>query len=223
MSVAFLIDWSLRHRLLVLAASVALLLGGIVSLQRLPLDALPDLSDVQVIVNTEFPGQSPQLVEDQVTYPLAAALLAVPGTRAVRGFSMFGESFVYLIFNDGTDLYWARTRVQEVLAQARGQLPPEAMPRLGPDASGIGWVYQYALRDRSGRLGPERLRALQDFHLKLELQSVPGVSEVGAIGGQARQFQIEVDPARLAAHGVGLEQVAAAVRGANRASGGAPL
>lgn len=223
MSVAFLIDWSLRHRLLVLAASVALLAGGIVSLQRLPLDALPDLSDVQVIVNTEFPGQSPQLVEDQVTYPLAAALLAVPGTRAVRGFSMFGESFVYLIFHDGTDLYWARTRVQEVLAQARGQLPPDAMPRLGPDASGIGWVYQYALRDRTGRLGPEQLRALQDFHLKLELQSVPGVSEVAAIGGQARQFQIEVDPARLAAHGVGLEQVAAAVRGANRASGGAPL
>jgi Cu(I)/Ag(I) efflux system membrane protein CusA/SilA len=223
MNIAALIAWSIRHRFLVLIASLALLAGGSLALGGLPLDALPDLSDVQVIVATEVPGQAPQLVEDQVTYPLAAALLAVPGTRAVRGFSMFGESFVYLVFQDGTDLYWARTRVQEALAQARSQLPADATPRLGPDASGVGWVVEYALRDTSGKLAPDRLRALQDFHLRLELQSVPGVAEVASLGGQSRQFQVEVDPARLVAHGVGIDRVAEAVRLANRAAGGTPV
>lgn len=223
MNIASVIVWSIRHRFFVLLTSFALLIVGVVSLTGLPLDALPDLSDVQVIVATELPGQAPQLVEDQVTYPLAAAMLAVPGTRAVRGFSMFGESFVYLIFKDGTDLYWARARVQEALAQARAQLPQEAVPRLGPDASGVGWVFEYALRDKTGKLSPDRLRAIQDFYLKLELQGVPGVSEVASLGGQSRQFQIEADPARLSAQGVGLERLADAVRGGNRASGGTPV
>ncbi|WP_296000616.1 CusA/CzcA family heavy metal efflux RND transporter [Rugamonas sp.] len=221
--IARIIAWSIRHRLVVLAACLALLLGGLESLTHLSLDALPDLSDVQVIVKTDMPGQSPQLVEDQLTYPLAASLLAVPGTKAVRGFSMFGESYVYIIFKDGTDLYWARSRILESLSQAAGKLPAGVVPTLGPDASGVGWVFEYALVDRSGKTAPDRLRALQDFHLKLELQSVPGVAEVATLGGMGRQFQIEADPARLAAHGVGMDQLAQAVKDANQAGGGAPI
>ncbi|MES2163327.1 MAG: CusA/CzcA family heavy metal efflux RND transporter [Pseudomonadota bacterium] len=221
--IARIIAWSIRHRLAVLAACMLLLLGGVESLTRLSLDALPDLSDVQVIVKTDLPGQAPQVVEDQLTYPLAAALLAVPGTKAVRGFSMFGESYVYVIFKDGTDLYWARTRILESLSQASGRLPPGAAPTLGPDASGVGWVFEYALVDKSGKTPPDRLRALQDFYLKLELQSVPGVAEVATLGGMARQFQVEADPARLAAHGVGMEQLAQAIKDANQSSGGAPI
>lgn len=218
-----IIAWSVRNRLLVLAACVLLLAGGAESLTRLSLDALPDLSDVQVIVKTEMAGQAPQLMEDQVTYPLAAALLAVPGTKAVRGFSMFGESYVYVIFKDGTDLYWARSRILENLSQAGSRLPAGAVPALGPDASGVGWVYEYALVDRSGKIAPDRLRALQDFYLKLELQSVPGVAEVASLGGMARQFQIDADPARMAAHNVGMDQLAQAVRDGNQAGGGAPI
>lgn len=221
--IARIITWSIRNRLLVLAACLALLAGGTLSLTRLSLDALPDLSDVQVIVKTELAGQAPQLVEDQLTYPLAAALLAVPGTKAVRGFSMFGESYVYVIFKDGTDLYWARSRILESLSQATGRLPAGAVPTLGPDASGVGWVFEYALVDKSGNTPPDRLRALQDFYLKLELQSVPGVAEVASLGGMARQFQVDADPARLAAHNVGLEEVAQAVKDANQAGGGAPI
>jgi len=200
-----------------------LLIGGLESLTRLKLDALPDLSDVQVIVRTDLPGQAPQLVEDQLTYPLAASLLAVPGTRAVRGFSMFGESYVYVIFKDGTDLYWARSRILEALSQSAGRLPAGAVPTLGPDASGVGWVYEYALVDKSGKTDPARLRALQDFYLKLELQSVPGVAEVATLGGLARQFQVEADPARLAAHGVTMDQLSQAINDANRSGGGPPL
>jgi Cu(I)/Ag(I) efflux system membrane protein CusA/SilA len=221
--IARVIDWSVRNRLLVLAACLLLLIGGLESLTRLKLDALPDLSDVQVIVRTDLPGQAPQLVEDQLTYPLAASLLAVPGARAVRGFSMFGESYVYVIFKDGTDLYWARSRILETLSQASGRLPAGAVPTLGPDASGVGWVYEYALIDKTGKTDPARLRALQDFYLKLELQSVPGVAEVATLGGMARQFQIEADPARLVAHGVSMEQLAQAVTDANRSGGGVPL
>lgn len=221
--IARVIDWSVRNRLLVLAACLLLLVGGIESLTRLKLDALPDLSDVQVIVRTDLPGQAPQLVEDQLTYPLAASLLAVPGARAVRGFSMFGESYVYVIFKDGTDLYWARSRILETLSQTSGRLPAGAVPTLGPDASGVGWVYEYALVDKSGKTDAARLRALQDFYLKLELQSVPGVAEVATLGGMARQFQVEADPARLAAHGVSMEQLAQAINDANRAGGGAPV
>ena len=221
--IARMIDWSVRNRLIVLALCLLLLIGGVESLFRLKLDALPDLSDVQVIVKTDFPGQSPQLVEDQLTYPLAASLLSVPGTKAVRGFSMFGESYVYVIFKDGTDLYWARSRILESLSQSTGKLPAGVAPTLGPDASGVGWVFEYALVDKSGKTTPAELRALQDFYLKLELQSVPGVAEVATLGGMARQFQVEADPARLAAHGVTMDQLSQAVKDANQAGGGAPL
>lgn len=217
------IDWSIGNRVLVLILAAILTLVGAESLTRLPLDALPDLSDVQVIVKTDYPGQAPQFVEDQLTYPLAASLASVPGTKAVRGFSMFGESFVYVIFKDGTDLYWARSRILENLSQLGPRLPPGVAPQLGPDASGVGWVLQYALVDRSGRTSPAELRALQDFYLKLELQSVPGVAEVASLGGKARQFVVEADPARLAANKLDVGQVAQAVREANQASGGAAI
>lgn len=215
-----LIDWSIANRGVVLAISLLLALVGVDSLRKLPLDALPDLSDVQVIVKTELSGQSPQFIEDQVTYPLAAAMLGVPGSKAVRGFSMFGESYLYVIFKDGTDIYWARSRVLESLAQLAGRLPAGATPTLGPDASGVGWIYEYALVDKSGHTSPDRLRALQDFYLRLELQSVPGVAEVATLGGRARQFQVEVDPSKLAAHKVGMEEIAEAVRNANQSNGG---
>lgn len=215
------IDWSIDNRILVLIFTLIVVLAGAESLTRLPLDALPDLSDVQVIVKTEYPGQAPQFVEDQLTYPLAASLLSVPGTKAVRGFSMFGESFVYVIFKDGTDIYWARSRILENLSQIGKRLPPGVTPQLGPDASGVGWVLQYALVDKSGRSSAAELRALQDFYLKLELQSVDGVAEVASLGGKTRQFQVEVAPSRLAAHKLDMEQVAQALRDANQASGGA--
>ncbi len=215
-----IIDWSIDNRILVLIFSLILVVVGVESLSRLSLDALPDLSDVQVIVKTDFPGQAPQFVEDQLTYPLAASLLSVPGAKAVRGFSMFGESYVYVIFKDGTDIYWARSRILENLSQVSSRLPAGVAPALGPDASGVGWVFEYALVDRTGHTPADQLRALQDFYLKLELQSVPGVAEVASLGGRARQFQVEVDPAKLAAHRVGMEQVAQAIRDANLASGG---
>ncbi|MBI5861538.1 MAG: efflux RND transporter permease subunit [Rhodocyclales bacterium] len=218
-----LIAWSLHNRLLVLVAAVLVAAWGMYSLQRIPLDAIPDLSDVQVIVKTMHPGQSPQIVEDQVTYPLSTALLSVPGSTAVRGFSMFGESYVYVIFKDGTDPYWARSRVLEYLSQMAGRLPSGVSPTLGPDASGVGWVFEYALVDRHHRYDPDQLRAVQDFFLKYELQSLPGVSEVASVGGTVRQFQIEVDPNRLTAYNITLDQVAQAVREANAAGGGSVM
>jgi len=221
--VARLIEWSLRNRGLVLLASLLIAIWGVLSARSIALDAIPDLSDVQVIVKTPYPGQSPQTVEDQIGYPLTRALLSVPKSTAVRGFSMFGESFIYVLFEDGTDPYWARSRVQEYLAQAQMQLPAGVRPTLGPDASGVGWVFQYALVDRANRYDPDRLRAVQDFYLKVELQSVPGVAEVASVGGPVRQFQIEVDPNRLAHYGLSLEQVRAAVRAGNGEGGGAVL
>ena len=221
--VARLIGWSLRNRGLVLLASALLVLGGIQSARQMPLDAIPDLSDTQVIVKAAWPGQSPQSVEDQVTYPLASALLSVPRSTAVRGFSMFGESYLYVIFEDGADPYWARSRVLEYLDQAAARLPAGVSPSLGPDASGVGWVFEYALIDRHHRHDLDELRAVQDFVLKYELQSLPGVAEVASIGGHVRQFQVEVDPDRLAAQGLGFEQVALAVRDANRSGGGSVL
>jgi Cu(I)/Ag(I) efflux system membrane protein CusA/SilA len=218
-----IIKWSINNRLLVLFFCLLLIIGGILSLNQLSLDALPDLSDVQVIVKTELSGKAPQIIEDQVTYPMAAALLAVPGTKAVRGFSMFGESYVYVIFKDGTDIYWARSRILEILSQMNNRLPAGATPTLGPDASGVGWVFEYALVDKSGKTSPDKLRAIQDFYLKLELQSVPGVAEVASLGGKARQFQIEADPARLAANKLNMEQIAQAVKDANQTGGGAPI
>ena len=218
-----LIDWSIRNRLLVLLSCAVLAIWGVIAARHTALDAIPDLADVQVIIKTPFPGQPPQIVEDQITYPLTAALLSVPGTRAVRGFSMFGESFIYVVFRAGVDPYWARSRVLEYLSQATARLPAGVTPSLGPDASSIGWVYQYALVDRSGQHDTFELRALQDFFLKYELQSVPGVAEVASIGGAAKQFQIELDPNRLAAHNLNFERVAEAVRAANQSGGGSVI
>jgi len=217
------IDWSLRHRALVLLAAAALLLGGAQSLRHLSLDAIPDLSEVQVIVATTYAGQPPQVVEDQVTYPIASALLAAPAVSAVRGVSMFGESYLYVIFKDGTDPYWARSRVTEYLGQIASKMPPTVAPALGPDASSVGWVFEYALVDRQHRYEPDRLRALQDFFLKLELQSVPGVAEVASLGGSVRQFQIEASPTRLTGYKLSLDRIAAAVRNANLTAGGSTL
>lgn len=219
--IARVIDWSIRNRLLVIGAAILFALGSMESLSRLTLDALPDLSDVQVIVKSEFPGQAPQFVEDQVTYPLAASLLAVPGAKAVRGFSMFGESYLYVIFKDGTDIYWARSRILENLSQVSARLPPGVVPTLGPDASGVGWVYEYALVDKSNRTSVDQLRAIQDFYLKQALQSVPGVAEIATLGGKAREFQVEVDPAKLIAHNLTMDQVSQAIKGSNQSIGGA--
>ncbi|MFA7387531.1 MAG: efflux RND transporter permease subunit, partial [Thiohalobacteraceae bacterium] len=215
-----IIEWSLDNRVLVLIAALALAVWGVQSARHTPLDAIPDLSDTQVIVKTAYPGQTPQLVEDQVTYPLASALLSVPGSTAVRGFSMFGESFIYVIFADGTDTYWARNRVTESLNQVAARLPPGVVPSLGPDASGVGWIFEYALVDRGNRYDAGELRAVQDFFLKYELQGLPGVAEVASVGGMVRQFQIEVDPERLARYGISLDRVGQAVRDSNGAGGG---
>jgi len=217
------IDWSLRNRLFVLIFSLMLALAGIYALRDMTLDAIPDLSDAQVIVKTSFPGQSPDIVEDQVTYPLTSAFLSIPGSTAVRGFSMYGESYVYIIFKDGTDPYWARSRVLEYLSQIASRLPQGVTPALGPDASGVGWVFEYALVDRNHRYDQDQLRAVQDYYLKYELQSLPGVAEVASVGGIVKQFQIEIDPNRLAAYHITTEQVAKAVRDSNSASGGSVL
>ncbi len=200
--IAKVIRWSLANRVLVLLLSLLLAATGIWSLRSTPIDALPDLSDVQVIIRTAYPGQAPQVVENQVTYPLSSTLLAVPGARTVRGFSYFGDSYVYVIFEDGTDLYWARSRVLEYLSQLQGRLPAGVQPTLGPDATGLGWIYQYALVDRSGRHDLAQLRALQDWFLKYELQALPNVAEVASLGGMVRQYQIQLDPLRMASLGV---------------------
>lgn len=209
------IEWSVRNQFLVLAATVAAVAGGIVAVQRTPLEALPDLSDVQVIIQTEFNEQAPQIVEDQVTYPIAAEMLKVPGAEVIRGYSFFGVSFVYVIFSDDTDLYWARSRVLEYLNGLQGTLPTNASPTLGPDATGLGWIYQYALEDTTGRLDLSELRALQDWYLRYELTAVPGVSEVATVGGFERQYQVDVDPAKLLAFGIPVTRVMQAIQSAN--------
>ncbi|WP_425477589.1 efflux RND transporter permease subunit [Alkalisalibacterium limincola] len=218
--IARVIDWSLAHRGMVLVAVALVTVLSIVSLRTINLDAIPDLSDTQVIVRTSYMGQAPQIVEDQVTYPITTRMLAVPGARAVRGFSMYGDSFVYVLFEDGTDLYWARSRVLEYLSQVRGELPEGVEPQLGPDATGVGWIYQYALVDRSGQVDLAQLRSIQDWFLRFELQRLPGVSEVASVGGYVRQYEAQIDPRRLQAYGLGFEQVLAAVRDANQESGG---
>ncbi|MDH5235276.1 MAG: CusA/CzcA family heavy metal efflux RND transporter, partial [Gemmatimonadota bacterium] len=210
-----LIGWSVANPLLVLLATVAAIAGGIWSLGRTPLEALPDLSDVQVIVQAEYSEQAPRIVEDQVTYPIAAEMLKVPGATTVRGYSFFGVSFVYVIFEDGTDLYWARSRVLEYLSGIAGKLPANVVPTLGPDATGLGWVYQYALEDTTGRLSLADLRSVQDWYLRYALTAVPGVSEVASIGGFEKQYQIDLDPSRLLAYGVSVPQVMRAVQSAN--------
>jgi len=221
--IAGLIRWSLANRFLVVVMTVLVVMGGLWAVRTTPLDALPDLSDVQVIIKTSYPGQAPQVVEDQVTYPLTTAMLSVPGARNVRGYSMFGDSYVYVIFEDGTDLYWARSRVLEYLSQVTPRLPEGARPALGPDATGVGWVFQYALVDKSGAHDLAQLRSIQDWFLKYELQTVPGVSEVATIGGMVKQYQIVVDPLRLRAFGLQLSAVKAAVQKANQETGGSVI
>jgi len=221
--IAHVIRWSIANRFLVLLATAVVAAWGALSLARTPLDALPDLSDVQVIIRTTYPGQAPRIVENQVTYPLTTTMLSVPGARTVRGYSFFGDSFVYVLFEDGTDLYWARSRVLEVLYQVQSRLPAQARPALGPDATGVGWVYQYALVDRGGTHDAGQLRALQDWFLKYELKTVPGVAEVATIGGMVRQYQVVLDPARLAAHGIAHTRVVDAIRKANQEVGGSVL
>ncbi len=216
-----LIDWSSRNPFLVGLATMALVFAGVIAILRTPLDALPDLSDVQVIVYTEVPGQAPQVVEDQVTYPLTTAMLSVPKSKVVRGFSFFGASFVYVIFDDGTDIYWARSRVLEYLNFASGRLPAGVTPQIGPDATGVGWVYQYVLLAKDRTLA--ELRTLQDWFVRYQLTSVPGVSEVASIGGFVQQYQVIVDPVKLRAYGIPLSRVAQAIRDSNRDVGGRVL
>jgi Cu(I)/Ag(I) efflux system membrane protein CusA/SilA len=214
-----LIHWSVHNRLFVLLATAAIVAGGLFSLRHTPVDAIPDLSDVQVIIKTSYPGQAPQVVEDQVTYPLTTAMLSVPGAETVRGYSFFGDSYVYIIFNEDTDLYWARSRVLEYLSQVSPNLPANARPQLGPDATGVGWVYLYALQDRTGRHDISQLRSLQDWFLKYELQTIPGVSEVAAVGGMVKQYQVQVKPDKLRAYGIPLTLIQTAIRQANQEVG----
>ena len=220
---AKLIRWSITNRFLVLLATLMLTGWGIWSLSRTPLDAIPDLSDVQVIIRTTYPGQAPQLVENQVTYPLTTTMLSVPGARTVRGYSFFGDSFVYVLFEDGTDPYWARSRVLEYLNQVQSRLPPGAKTALGPDATGVGWVYEYALIDRSGKMDLSQLRSLQDWFLKYELKTVPNVSEVASIGGMVRQYQIVLDPDKMRAFNIPQRKIVDAVQRANQETGGSVL
>ncbi|MDH3481386.1 MAG: efflux RND transporter permease subunit [Gammaproteobacteria bacterium] len=221
--IAGLIRWSIKNRFLVLLATAFLAAWGVYSVKQTPVDALPDLSDVQVIIKTSFPGQAPQVVEDQVTYPLTTAMLSVPKAVTVRGYSFFGDSYVYIIFEDGTDLYWARSRVLEYLSQVAAQLPDNAKPALGPDATGVGWVFEYALVDRSGQHDLAQLRSLQDWFLKYELQTVPGVAEVATIGGMVRQYQVVVDPDKLRAFGIPLSKLKMAIQQGNQETGGSVI
>jgi Cu(I)/Ag(I) efflux system membrane protein CusA/SilA len=214
--IASVIAWSVRNRFIVLLVCAALAVGGFWALRTVPLEALPDLSDVQVIVQADFNEQAPRIVEDQVTYPIAAEMLKVPGARTVRGYSFFGVSFVYVIFEDGTDLYWARTRVLEYLSGLRSRLPSNVSPTLGPDATGLGWVYQYALEDTTGQLDLAALRGIQDWYLRYVLTAVPGVAEVASVGGFEKQYQVDLDPAKLLAYGVPITRVMAAIQSANR-------
>ena len=219
--IAKIIRWSVASRFLVLGATTILVGWGLWSLAKTPLDALPDLSDVQVIIRTSYPGQAPQIVENQITYPLTTTMMSVPGAKTVRGYSFFGDSFVYVLFEDGTDLYWARSRVLEYLNQVQSKLPEGAIAALGPDATGVGWIYEYALVDRTGHTDLGQLRALQDWFLKFELKSVPNVAEVASIGGMVRQYQVVLDPDRLRAYGIPHARVLEAIRRANQESGGA--
>ena len=221
--IARLIRWSIVNRFLVLLATVIVAAWGVWSVLRTPLDAIPDLSDVQVIIRTTFPGQAPQIVENQITYPLTTTMLSVPGVKTVRGFSFFGDSFVYVLFEDGTDVYWARSRVLEYLNQVQSRLPQNAKASLGPDATGVGWIYEYALIDKTGKHDLSQLRALQDWFLKYELKTLPNVAEVATIGGMVRQYQIVLDPDRLRAYNIPHGKVVAAIRNANQETGGSVL
>lgn len=221
--VAQIIRWSLKNRFLILVGTFFIIAFGIYALKHTPVDAIPDLSDVQVIIKTPYPGQAPQVVEDQVTYPLATAMLAVPGALTVRGYSFFGDSYVYVIFKESTDLYWARSRVLEYLSQVASRLPLSAKPELGPDATGVGWIYQYALVDETGQHDLSQLTSIQNWFLKYELQTIPGVAEVATIGGMVKQYQITLEPNRLRAYGLTLKQVKKAIQNANQEVGGSVI
>jgi Cu(I)/Ag(I) efflux system membrane protein CusA/SilA len=214
-----IIRWSIHNRFLVLVSTLAILVYGGFAIKNTPVDAIPDLSDVQVIIKTSYPGQAPQVVEDQVTYPLTTAMLSVPGAQTVRGYSFFGDSYVYIIFEDGTDIYWARSRVLEYLSQVAPNLPAAAKPALGPDATGVGWVFSYALVDRTGQHDLSQLRSIQDWFLKYELQTVAGVSEVATVGGMVKQYQISIDPDRLRAYQLSLPQLQSAISQGNQETG----
>ena len=214
-----IIEFSARNRLAVIVAVAAAAAFAFVTLRRIPLDAIPDLSDTQVIVYSRW-DRSPDLIEDQVTYPIVTALLGTPKVKAVRGFSDFGFSYVYVVFQDGTDIYWARSRVVELLSKVEDSLPAGVRPEIGPDATGVGWVFQYALRDRTGSHTAAELRSLQDFHLKYALRSVPGVAEVATVGGFEKQYQVTVDPVRLQALGLSLIELGDAIRKSNGETGG---
>lgn len=214
-----IIHWSIHNRFFILLATLILIGWGAYTVKNTPIDAIPDLSDVQVIIKTSYPGQAPQVVEDQVTYPLTTSMLSVPGAKTVRGFSFFGDSYVYVIFDDDTDLYWARSRVLEYLSQVASRLPANARPQLGPDATGVGWIYLYALVDRTEQHDLAQLRSIQDWFLKYELQTVPGVSEVAPVGGMVKQYQVKVDPEKLRAFDIPLSHINMAIKRANQESG----
>ena len=213
-----IIEWSVRHVFLVLLGTFFVIAAGVYAVINTPLDALPDLSDVQVILYTEYPGQAPQVVEDQVTYPLSTAMLAVPRSKVVRGLSSFGASFVYIIFEDGTDIYWARSRVLEYLNFASGRLPPNVKPSLGPDATGVGWVYMYAVVGAQRSLA--ELRSIQDWFVRFQLTKAQGVAEVASVGGFVKTYQVTVDPRKLQAYGIPLGKLTEVIRSSNRDVGG---
>src|ERR1041385_2389027 len=216
-----LIDFSLRNKFVVLVTTLVLIVGGVYALSNIPLDAIPDLSDVQVIIYTEWPGQAPQIVQDQVTYPITTKMLSVPRNKVVRGYSFYGFSFVYVIFEDGTDPYWARSRVLEYLSSLGSQLPKNVTPSLGPDATGVGWAFMYSLNSTNRDLA--ELRSIQDWNLKYQLTSVPGVAEVASVGGFVKQYQVTVDPTRLRAYNLSLKEVSMAIERSNGEVGGRSL
>src|SRR5689334_13036079 len=213
-----LIDFSLKNKFIVLLVTIGLLLGGVVAVRTIPLDAIPDLSDTQVIIYTEWPGQAPQIVQDQVTYPLTTKMLSVPRNKVVRGYSFYGFSFVYVIFEDGTDPYWARSRVLEYMSALGNQLPKNVTPTLGPDATGVGWAFMYSLNSTNRSLA--ELRSLQDWYLRYQLASVEGVAEVASVGGFVKQYQVTVDPARLRAYNLSISDVKMALERSNGEVGG---
>ena len=221
--IARIIDASIANRLFIVLAAIAVTLGGFWAVRTTPVDALPDLSDVQVVVRSNYPGQAPRIVEDQGTYPMATTMLSVPGAKTVRGYSMFGDSYVYIIFEDGTDLYWARSRVLEYLNQVQNRLPEGVTSTLGPDATGVGWIYEYALVDRTGGHDLAGLRSLQDWFLRYELQTIPGIAEVASVGGMVKQYQVVVNPDRLRAHDITLQRIHSAINSANQETGGSVL
>src|ERR1700686_780974 len=217
------IDWCARNRFLVFTGTFFLVLVGIWALRRIPLDALPDISDVEVIIHTPWMGEPPSIIEDQVTYPIVSTLLAAPDVKAVRAQTMFGDSYVFVVFQDGTDLYWARSRVIEYLQQMRGRLPAAVSPMIGPDATGAGWVFEYALVDRSHRHSLADLRTIQEWQLRYQLATVPGVAEIASIGGFVKQYQVNVDPNKLLAYGISLSTVIERVKASTNEVGGRVL